>query len=216
MKKKILNHIKVIIIILIGVTILFSILGAFNISARENMQDFVPKCYPNVVTDNESAGFASYNQSIDNKYILKTQILPPKGGTVCPTEISEPASKYLDSITTLSPTSESVEISQTNNSSNSDSYSVSVDQVTKTPETTLPPTTQVPYDLSEYNTKLDEIKGAISIMNQKKEPSDTCPPCPACERCPEPAFDCKKVPNYRSPSIGQYLPMPVLTDFSKF
>jgi len=29
-----------------------------------------------------------------------------------------------------------------------------------------------------------------------------CQPCPACARCPEPAFDCKKVPNYNSKSNG--------------
>ena len=44
-----------------------------------------------------------------------------------------------------------------------------------------------------------------------------CPPCPACARCPEPSFDCKKVPNY---SIGQNgsmsVPRPVLADFSQF
>ena len=46
--------------------------------------------------------------------------------------------------------------------------------------------------------------------------SDHCPPCPACERCPEPAFECKKVPNYKSPASSNYLPMPVLNDFSSF
>jgi hypothetical protein len=42
-----------------------------------------------------------------------------------------------------------------------------------------------------------------------------CPPCPSCERCPEPAFECKKVPNYRSTN-DNYLPRPVLADFSQF
>lgn len=42
-----------------------------------------------------------------------------------------------------------------------------------------------------------------------------CPPCPPCARCPEPSFDCKKVPNYSS-SNEQYLPKPMLTDFSSF
>ena len=42
------------------------------------------------------------------------------------------------------------------------------------------------------------------------------PPCPPCERCPEPAFDCKKVPNYNSASVNQYLPQPMLADFSQF
>jgi len=44
---------------------------------------------------------------------------------------------------------------------------------------------------------------------------DKCPPCPACARCPEPAFECKKVPNYSS-SNENYLPRPVLADFSQF
>ena len=51
-----------------------------------------------------------------------------------------------------------------------------------------------------------------------------CPPCPApepvqpcppCARCPEPAFDCKKVPNYNSTN-KDYLPRPLLNDFSNF
>jgi hypothetical protein len=44
---------------------------------------------------------------------------------------------------------------------------------------------------------------------------EQCPPCPACARCPEPSFECKKVPNYNA--IGsEYLPAPVLNDFSTF
>ena len=46
--------------------------------------------------------------------------------------------------------------------------------------------------------------------------SEKCPPCPACARCPEPAFECKKVPNYNSAGSSQYLPMPVVSDFSSF
>ncbi len=37
-----------------------------------------------------------------------------------------------------------------------------------------------------------------------------CPPCPPCARCPEPAFKCKKVPNYNSTN-SQYLPLPWLS-----
>ena len=46
-------------------------------------------------------------------------------------------------------------------------------------------------------------------------PAKTCPPCEPCGRCPEPAFDCKKVPNY-SALDNRYLPQPVLNDFSTF
>ena len=42
-----------------------------------------------------------------------------------------------------------------------------------------------------------------------------CPPCPACARCPEPSFECKKVPNYNSAN-DDYLPRPVVNDFSSF
>ena len=44
---------------------------------------------------------------------------------------------------------------------------------------------------------------------------EKCPPCPACARCPEPNFECKKVPNYNAID-NQYLPAPVLNDFSTF
>ena len=42
-----------------------------------------------------------------------------------------------------------------------------------------------------------------------------CPPCPPCARCPEPAFECKKVPNYNATESDK-LPRPVLSDFSTF
>lgn len=52
---------------------------------------------------------------------------------------------------------------------------------------------------------------SISSCPRKEPP----PPCPPCARCPEPAFDCKKVPNYRS-NNNSYLPRAVLSDFSQF
>ena len=42
-----------------------------------------------------------------------------------------------------------------------------------------------------------------------------CPPCPPCARCPEPAFECKKVPNYTSANDNMF-PRPVLNSFSQF
>lgn len=44
---------------------------------------------------------------------------------------------------------------------------------------------------------------------------EKCQPCPACARCPEPSFECKKVPNYNAIN-NDYLPQPVLNDFSQF
>jgi len=68
---------------------------------------------------------------------------------------------------------------------------------------------------SVYSNDVSEIQSLrAELAELKKTGSDR--PCPACERCPEPAFDCKKVPNYRSSAVDQYLPMPVLNDFSSF
>ena len=42
------------------------------------------------------------------------------------------------------------------------------------------------------------------------------PPCPAPQRCPEPNFECKKMPKYEQGIDNAFLPRPVLTDFSTF
>lgn len=48
---------------------------------------------------------------------------------------------------------------------------------------------------------------ATTVPRQEK-----CPPCPACARCPEPAFECKKVPNYDAID-SDYLPRPMPGNF---
>jgi hypothetical protein len=66
-----------------------------------------------------------------------------------------------------------------------------------------------PYTRSEETVYLSPPMGKPAVP--------TCPtpqPCPPCGRCPEPSFECKKVPNYSSTS--NVLPVPVLTDFSQF
>ena len=70
--------------------------------------------------------------------------------------------------------------------------------------------------------KCPEIKDKGGCCKKNK-----CPPCPAPARCPEPAFTCKKVPNYSASSVDNILPspllhqgggdiMPVLNSFAKF
>ena len=255
MKKK-LNYIKIIILILIVVTILFAILGSFK--SKENMED-APQCYSDLKSDvqcysdvlasnDADSEHAPYNESKltepDDKYILKTKIIPPKG-TSCPIEISGPASKYLNGITpdenktkdsdaASGGSTTQIQNSSNTNSSNTSSSVMNVTNIAgkndsdsaksnSTPvaaESSSSTPSQVPgpgHEAIVQNTAaLNEIKGSITQINQQKPKPETCPPCPACERCPEPAFDCKKVPNYRSPSIGQYLPMPILNDFSTF
>lgn len=53
------------------------------------------------------------------------------------------------------------------------------------------------------------------IIVQSSHDDSKCQPCPACARCPEPNFDCKKVPNY-SAMNKNLLPQPALSSFSSF
>ena len=61
------------------------------------------------------------------------------------------------------------------------------------------------------------VANATTTESEKGKPAicPTPPPCPPCGRCPEPSFECKKVPNYASTN-SEFLPMPVLGDFSQF
>ena len=54
------------------------------------------------------------------------------------------------------------------------------------------------------------------VYLDKKTLGKECPPCPSCARCPEPSFDCKKVPNYELGPQNTFLPRPVLNNFSTF
>jgi len=55
-----------------------------------------------------------------------------------------------------------------------------------------------------------------NVIIDKNIVQKECQPCPPCARCPEPSFDCKKVPNYSMGIANTYLPRPVLNDFSQF
>jgi len=75
-------------------------------------------------------------------------------------------------------------------------------------------------DIPEGNEDLYVLKSSIVPPVCPKCPQQTacprqkpCPPCPPCARCPEPAFTCKKVPNYNSMN-NQYLPLPWLSQAS--
>ena len=71
---------------------------------------------------------------------------------------------------------------------------------------------------NNYELQIQDLKNEINRLKQQNQSSNKneCPPCPPCDRCPEPIFSCEKTINYRSPNVGQYLPLPVLNDFSSF
>ena len=55
-----------------------------------------------------------------------------------------------------------------------------------------------------------------TINTNKNIGKEDYPPCPAPQRCPEPNFECKKMPKYEQGIDNAFLPRPVLTDFSTF
>jgi len=94
-------------------------------------------------------------------------------------------------------------------------------------------------ELSENNSDLYILKSQVVPPVCPACPSQTScpraeppPPCPPCARCPQPSFECKKVPNYNANNQPNYnannqpnynannesvfMPRPVLTDFSSF
>lgn len=81
----------------------------------------------------------------------------------------------------------------------------------------VPPTSIPPGDEDLYILKSEIVPPVCPACPS----SESCPrekpcrPCPPCARCPEPAFECKKVPNYRAGN-SDYLPKPVLNDFGQF
>ena len=66
-----------------------------------------------------------------------------------------------------------------------------------------------------YVLKSEVVPPVCPTVHLNKSKEESCPPCPPCARCPEPSFECKKVPNYNS-NNNSSLPRPVLNDFSQF
>jgi len=101
-------------------------------------------------------------------------------------------------------------------SSNSSTYTNSLPP--GIPASQIPPGNEDLYILkSEIVPPVCPVCPTINNTNSSSSSSssETCPPCPACARCPEPSFECKKVPNYNTID-NDYLPIPVLNDFSTF
>jgi hypothetical protein len=79
----------------------------------------------------------------------------------------------------------------------------------------IPPPSSSMVENSQSSTSTDTTSDVSDSTSSTCPSCPTPQPCPPCGRCPEPSFDCKKVPNYSSTN-SEYLPMPVLSDFSQF
>jgi hypothetical protein len=67
-----------------------------------------------------------------------------------------------------------------------------------------------------FNSNSNSNSNSNTINTNKNIAKEDYPPCPAPQRCPEPNFECKKMPKYEQGIDNAFLPRPVLTDFSTF
>lgn len=156
-----------------------------------------------------SANMQSYNPSIDNPNVPQTM-----GGPNSPNKMNV-SSNYQEAYT---------------QSLTSPDYSSSLPK--GIPKNMIPPGNEDLYILkSEVVPPVcPACPPPILKCNDDKPP----PPCPPCARCPEPRFDCKKVPNYGSGNLGanyfggggqfgsmpstsgNFLPYPSVSNYSTF
>lgn len=237
------THIAEILMLLLTV-IVFAWIGQHNMvivpyneSIIEGMETVpVPKCHgSHDVPDCQTSVTDEYDPySYDNKYILKTQVVPPIC-PACPSVINNHnhGNNLYDGLKDENNSSVTTEISNVE-ISNSESNQDYNNNVTNIENTTIldrsheSKNQNVPHMMPESNSKNQNDPRMMPESNFKNQNvprmmsdsdsklSGQCPPCPACDRCPEPAFTCEKVVNYKSPASKQYLPMPVLNDFSSF
>jgi hypothetical protein len=266
---KLLNKVRVLAIILIGVTLIFAVLGSMQIDpVLEGFDDKVVGCSGEIVPSchEKLLSHAKYEEDPMDDYILKTEVVVPTC-PMCP-KYKESKVKPLDSDEGVAADAGDAE----GNSDTVDNNELTDEKEEEEEEEEEDKKYKYhkykeddKYDSNKYNgyhdrkyndrkyndrkyndrkyndrkynedkkNKEDKMKdvdryvglaGSATPMTSVLDPvsspapannKDT-PPCPACERCPEPAFECKKVPNYRSPSMQNYMPLPVLNDFSKF
>jgi hypothetical protein len=146
---------------------------------------------------NDDSGYASYSEDKcnDDKYILKTKIIPPKG-TACPINTKDCSKK--DDKKDKKDKDEKDDEKDKDNEKDKDESNIESVSINNT---------NIGY--SNFPSQSHDLLDP-NILKESR---------PLCPKCPDPvdsAFECKKVPNYRSSSINQYLPMPILNDFSKF
>jgi hypothetical protein len=82
------------------------------------------------------------------------------------------------------------------------------------------PASKIPYGQEDLYILKSEIVPPVcpacpSPIPCIKNNTDSCAPCPPCARCPEPSFECKKVPNYSSPNYDD-IPDAILSPYSTF
>jgi hypothetical protein len=215
-----MKSLQLFVILLLISFILFLVYHLELIESKEGYEDQVPTCQTDSSSSSSSYGsrapgcFATVQEDDylhypthfgNDDFILKTKIVTP----VCPNNpydhMGSDIHKTQDiSLNTLPPPiSTKNEPAASNQSALSNNASIPVPSMPSFQDSLMnqtPPTAQKPTEPVPARTE------------DKSSSPETCPPCPACERCPEPTVDCKKVIKYKD----QQYPVPLISDFSHF
>ncbi len=232
-------------LLLFIVIVVFSVWSEYNITnhfrsmvgIKEGYDEDVPSCGYNEPVPTCSTSLIDdstvYGYGYDDNYILKTEIVPPVC-PACPSLINGHSHEEEVSGNTpilgTGPISQSSVVSSNEEVNNTSTSNITNTQIYNTnnngngtPEEDNASTMNQSENMTtktneQYEKEIQDLKAELNKLKQSNgsNGTDSCPPCPPCDRCPEPSFSCEKVINYRSPNVGNYLPLPVLNDFSSF
>lgn len=189
-------------------------------SGDSNSSSNVPGCYSTVRGDAYN-GFMSDFLSSD--YILKTQMVTP----VCPNNpVGEVGTEYGKEERIITPEDDKGLTKKDAAKTDYDPALVKPEEKKATPSFltgdlfNTQGTDKAPSDTASKpdvkNTYLLNAPNTTVKPEHSPSPSrGSCPPCPACQRCPEPVVECKRVVNYNAAGMSN-LPVPMIADFSKF
>jgi hypothetical protein len=150
---------------------------------------------------------------------------PIPGSNVFTPGVSQPISSLSNMPASLSSSDYASSYSQGASSSTPSSMIIGPggQQILATTQNTINgiPSSQIPGGQEDLYILKSEVVPPVcpacpNVIIDKSMVQKECQPCPPCARCPEPSFDCKKVPNYSLGVANTYLPRPVLNDFSTF
>ncbi len=205
------------VILLLISFILFLIFQLDYVETKEGFDTDVPTCQSSAIGSSTPGCYATVQQDDylsysdyfnSDDYILKTKIVTP----VCPNNPYDNMGSILNDMSfifQLNFPNTDLSSSSTNTNQNAPSPSNqtigSNDASIKVPDMPASPDPSI-------TTPQKPVDPKPACKEDKTSSPDVCPPCPACERCPEPVVDCKKVIHYKD----QQYPVPVISDFSHF
>jgi hypothetical protein len=176
----------------------------YNTSGSQMMTNTSTQYYGSTGTQNQPAMYSmAYQQARDNSNTQNSQYYGPYNNDK---SFSVTGSKNK---LTYSPEVNTDNISSNIGSTSNDYYSSLPPGI---PRAQIPPGKEDLYILKSQIVPPVCPACPSSTFYPRQE---KCPPCPPCARCPEPSFECKKVPNYNAIN-NDFLPAPVLNDFSQF